>query len=239
MNDYIGHRLINRDFPTGGSNGKIQTIPMVFDVDDQTQTSISQARSSFAEAAAGEALGYLHYSRYGKEGIKRQKCSPDGWVQMVMQLAWGLTFPSTPVTGTYEAAMTRRFALGRTETVRICSAACKAFVLAMLPDSGVDDTSKRQLFMEALKEHGKDMKDASMAQGIDRHLFGLKMLAAEGGENVELFKDELANRSATWQMSTSSIYSKYFRSYGWGQVVPDGLGMSWKYLPEKRNLRQF
>lgn len=173
-------------------------------------------------------MGYLHYARYGKEGIKKQKASPDGWVQMVMQLAHALTFPSNPVVGTYEAAMTRRFNLGRTETVRIASPQTKAFTMAMLPNSTVKDSKrKRELFLEALKQHGKDMKDASNAMGCDRHLFGLKMLASQDESmsgKVELFKDELLARSGTWQMSTSAIYSKSFRAYGWGQVVPDGFG---------------
>ena len=225
MNDYLGQRLLSRDFPGQGSEAQVPATLLTFDVDDRTHSSITEARSAYLQAVSEQAMGYLHYSRYGKEGIKKQKCSPDGWVQMVMQLAYGLTFPDSPVTGTYEAAMTRKFALGRTETVRICSPASKAFVLAMLPGSGVSDTTKRHLFLEALKQHGKDMRDASNAQGVDRHLFGLKMLAAESGEKVELFEDELAKRSGTWRMSTSLIHSNAFRCYGWGQVVPDGFGV--------------
>jgi carnitine O-acetyltransferase len=231
VNDYIGHRLSKRDFPKGGSDNQLSPTYLPFESDANTRASVSEATSSYSKAVSEQALDYLHYARYGKEGIKAQKCSPDGWVQMVMQLAYGLTFPEEPVTGTYEAAMTRKFALGRTETVRVCSAASKAFVLAMLDKSGkVSDQEKRKLFMDALAQHGKDMKDASNAQGIDRHIFGLKMINAEypdileGTGKVELFDDDRFRRSGTWKLSTSLIYSKYFRGYGWGQVVPDGFG---------------
>lgn len=230
MNDYIGYRLSRRQFPTGGASGKIDASPLTFEIDDKLGAFISEAKSAHQQAVADEAMSYLHYPRYGKEGIKKQKCSPDGWVQMTMQLAYALTFPENPVTGTYEAAMTRKFALGRTETVRVCSEASKAFVLGMV-DQQKGDKEKCQLFMDALAQHGRDMKEASAAQGVDRHLFGLKMINAEdssitGGKGVDLFADPLFQRSGTWQLSTSLIYSKYFRGYGWGQVVPDGFGAS-------------
>lgn len=228
VNDYIGQRLSKRDVTTSGSADSIDVEHLAIQTDKRITDAINKARSDYQQATGQQSMGYLHYPRYGKEGIKAQKCSPDGWVQMVMQLAYALTFPEEPCTATYEAAMTRRYALGRTETVRVCSPASKAFVLAMRPDSGKNDSEKRALFMEALQQHGKDMKDASNAMGCDRHLFGMKMIAAEQslGEQVPLFQNDLLKRSGTWRLSTSLIYSKYFRGYGWGQVSADGFGAS-------------
>lgn len=229
MNHYLGDRLSRRDISTDGASGTVKAEKLAFAVDEATRSSIQQAKSEYAAAVDGQDLGYLYYARYGKNGIKAAKSSPDGWVQMVMQLAYALTYPEAPITGTYEAAMTRRYALGRTETVRVCSPASKAFVLASLPGSDASDTEKRRLFLEALKQHGADMKDASNAMGCDRHIFGLKMINAELGEgeketDVGLFDDGLLKRSGTWQLSTSAITSKHFVAYGWGQVVPDGFG---------------
>ena len=73
--------------------------------------------------------------------------------------------------GTYEAAQVRRYQLGRTETVRICTNATVAFTKAML-DSAKSNQERKALFQEAIKGHGQDMKMASAAMGIDRHLFG-------------------------------------------------------------------
>jgi carnitine O-acetyltransferase len=39
-------------------------------------------------------------------------------------------------------------------------------------DESVDVKKRKELFKEALDAHGRDMKDASAAQGIDRHILG-------------------------------------------------------------------
>ena len=71
------------------------------------------------------------------------------------------------------------------------------------------------------------MKLASAGMGIDRHFFGLKMLAAapDGQEFSDaerkevmkgdgLFADPLVKASGTWKMSTSQIYIENAPSYG-------------------------
>lgn len=70
----------------------------------------------------------LHYHAYGSDFMKKAKVSPDGWMQMVYQLAYyrhyGKPCP------TYESASTRKFLTGRTETVRSCSVESVAFTKA-------------------------------------------------------------------------------------------------------------
>ena len=56
--------------------------------------------------------------------------SPDGYIQMAMQLAWYRT--RGEFTATYETALTRLFDHGRTETVRTLSTDSRAWVLAMV-----------------------------------------------------------------------------------------------------------
>lgn len=141
-------------------------------------------------------------------------------------------------TATYEAAQTRRFQLGRTETVRILTPEALAFVTAVLSptsSSSPPPPSKLlDLFRAALAAHGSDMRLASAGMGIDRHLFGLKVLAAEledEGEKREvlgmeegLLSDEVVKESGTWRMSTSQIYIRRAPSYGYvGLPVPSFL----------------
>jgi carnitine O-acetyltransferase len=80
-----------------------------------------------------------HYDKYGKNVIKKYKCSPDAWAQMVKQLAYGKMHGGKPAV-TYESAQTRKFALGRTEVIRSASKESKAFVEAMLGDASVSPT---------------------------------------------------------------------------------------------------
>jgi hypothetical protein len=70
----------------------------------------------------------LHYHEYGSSFMKQAKVSPDGWLQMVYQLAYYRHYgKSCP---TYESASTRKFIAGRTETVRSCSVETVAFTKA-------------------------------------------------------------------------------------------------------------
>ena len=39
------------------------------------------------------------------------------------------------------------------------------------------------------------------------------------GESVpEMFEDPVVKRSSHWVLSTSALYSKHLREYGWGEV---------------------
>jgi hypothetical protein len=77
----------------------------------------------------------VHFEKYGKDVIKKHKVSPDAWVQMVKQLAYGKMTGGKPAV-TYESAQTRKFRLGRTEVIRSASNQSKAFVDAMLDPNG-------------------------------------------------------------------------------------------------------
>jgi len=149
------------------------------------------------------------------------KTSPDGWVQMMFQLAYFLTFNKH--CGTYEAAQVRRFAYGRTETVRTSTVASGTFARAMV-DPKVTNEERAKLFRSAVAQQGNDVRSASAAQGVDRHLFGLRHLLKEG-EKSEFLTDQLLSRSGTWNMSTSQVYIRHAPSYGWGPVTLEGFGL--------------
>jgi len=76
----------------------------------------------------------VQFDHYGKDLIKKHKVSPDAWVQMVKQLAYGKMNNGRPAV-TYESAQTRKFRLGRTEVIRVASRESKAFVESMLDQS--------------------------------------------------------------------------------------------------------
>ena len=48
--------------------------------------------------------------------------------------------------------------------------------------------------------------------GIDRHLLGLRLIAAEQGvEEPGLYKDPAYSRISTWRLSTSQLTSPHFQ----------------------------
>lgn len=236
MNSFITAELLAGKAPDS-SDDRSDQVPeataLPFELDSDANETIEKGLSEFQKHVEPYRIHYVSYARYGKEGIKQCGFSPDGWVQMVMQLAYYLTHGES--CATYEAAQVRKYQLGRTETVRVCTNETVAFVRSMT-DASVSDDDKRARFAAAVKKHGQDMKNASNAHGIDRHLYGLrKVLRPSSGDDERrpaLFDDALFTRSATWQMSTSQIYIRDAPSYGWGPVVPGGYGFPYMIHPE-------
>ncbi|KAH7890779.1 acyltransferase ChoActase/COT/CPT [Phlebopus sp. FC_14] len=206
-------------------------VPLDFDLTPipAIHESISSAVTRAEALARSQSLSFLH-TPYGKRAIKAFGVGPDGWAQVVIQIAYarlarGGKVPQWPV-GTYEAATTRRFYKGRTETIRVVSDEVVRFVKAML-DGAATREEKLVLFKRAVKKHGQLAREAGMAEGVDRHMLGLKVVGGASQPLPALFTDPLYTRSSHWNLSTSAIFSKHFTVYGWGEVVPDGFGVAY------------
>lgn len=68
---------------------------------------------------------------------------------------------------------------------------------------------------------------AADGQGVDRHMFGLRKLLRNGEEMPEVFKDPAFSKTSSWTLSTSQLGSDYLDGWGYGEVVPDGWGLSY------------
>ncbi|KAG1907808.1 acyltransferase ChoActase/COT/CPT [Suillus fuscotomentosus] len=196
--------------------------PLDFVVDDTTRTAIDKASKAAYELADSQSMSY-HLTSYGKAAIKAFRVSPDSWAQMIIQLAYARLLPEG---GTYEAATTRRYWKGRTETIRVVTSQSDAFVSAM-DDPRVSCEDRKQLFDAAGKAHIALAKAAGSGEGVDRHMLGMKMCLREGEPVPELYNDPLYKRSGNWVLSTSAVFSDHFPQYGWGEVVPEGFGVAY------------
>lgn len=195
-----------------------------FDVTPDLQKDIEAAQQHFARQIGAHELRVQAYQGYGKGLIKKFKCSPDAYVQMIIQLAYHKFYGKNRPT--YESAATRRFQQGRTETCRSVSDESVAFCNAMA-DPNTTPEHAQQLLRAALNAHVKYIADASDGRGVDRHLFGLKKCLKEGEELPALYKDPAYAYSSTWYISTSQLSSEYFNGYGWSEVVEDGWGIAY------------
>ncbi|KAL0154724.1 hypothetical protein M9458_048987, partial [Cirrhinus mrigala] len=84
-----------------------------------------------AKALADDVdMHIIPFSEFGKGLIKKCKTSPDGFIQIALQLAHFRDKGKFCLT--YEASMTRLFREGRTETVRSCTTQTCDFVHAMM-----------------------------------------------------------------------------------------------------------
>ncbi|PTD12093.1 Carnitine O-acetyltransferase, mitochondrial [Fusarium culmorum] len=195
-----------------------------FEITQEVQSEIDRATKDFNDVISKHQLAVQAYQGYGKGLIKKFKCSPDAYVQMIIQLAYFKMYgKSRP---TYESAATRRFQLGRTETCRTVSDDSTAWVKAMA-DSSVDDKTRVELFRKAINAHIEYITAASDGKGVDRHLFGLKKLLEAGQEVPAIYKDPAFAYSSSWHLSTSQLSSEFFNGYGWSQVIDAGFGIAY------------
>ncbi|KAG1147892.1 hypothetical protein G6F37_003664 [Rhizopus arrhizus] len=235
LNEYICDGLAKNKIVHGSSEIRSnlpQPQELQFNVNDQTLKDIASAESNFDRLIGKHELTVLNYQAYGKDLIKKYKCSPDGYAQMVIQLAYYKMFGTSRPT--YESAQTRKYQRGRTETARTVTVDSVAFVKAM-EDPHVPTTEKIAAFRKAMKAQGAYMADAVNGHGVDRHLFGLKNSLKENEEKPDIFTDPAYAYSSHWYLSTSQLSSEHFDGYGWGQVVNDGFGVA--YMVKKHGLQ--
>ncbi len=223
LNALIVHNKLDFDNPTIRSDLPDPT-PLNFETSAAVLEDLANAQSQFRQVIAQHDLRVQAYQGYGKGLIKKFKCSPDAYVQMVIQLAYHKMYGKNRPT--YESAATRKYALGRTETTRTVSNESVAFCNAM-DDPTVSREECERLLRDAIKAHVQYTQDASDGYGVDRHLFGLKMSLKAGEELPELFKDPAFTYSSTWYISSSQLSSEYFNGYGWSQVVDQGWGIAY------------
>jgi carnitine O-acetyltransferase len=199
--------------------------PLDFDLTSipEIHEAISKSQQSVQDLASSKSLSFLK-TNYGKAVIKGFGVGPDGWVQMVIQLAYARLaerfggenegvrpWPAS----TYEAATLRRFYKGRLATIMMMSAECVAFVQAMLGKSATRD-EKAQLLRDAVKKHQQLAQGASMGETVDEHMLGLHLCLSSSMPLPAMFTDSLYARSSNWMLYTSSLSSKHLGLFGWG-----------------------
>ena len=147
--------------------------PLDFIVDETTRSAIDRASKAAYELADSQAMSY-HLTPYGKAAVKAFGVSPDSWAQMIIQLAYARLLRAKGLKregGTYEAATTRKYWKGRTETIRVVTSQSDAFVRAM-DDPHVSREERKKLFDAAAKTHIVLAKAAGAGEGVDRHMLG-------------------------------------------------------------------
>lgn len=193
------------------------------------------AKSNFEKLISSHEMQVQSFQGYGSNAIKKMGYSPDAYVQIAMQLATYRLWKEQG--GTYEATQVRPFLHGRTETTRTVSPASEAFVkkMGLRPKRDELDSSIRKeklaLLQEAVSSHAKYIGNAAKAMGVDRHFLGLALSVKDGETSPPLFSHPLYTRSKTWRVSTSHLTHPRFDSWGYGEVVPNGVGLAYSIHP--------
>ncbi|XP_059929732.1 choline O-acetyltransferase [Gadus macrocephalus] len=162
------------------------------------------------------------FHEYGKEFIKKQKMSPDAYIQVALQLAYYKCHGR--LVSTYESASIRRFQEGRVENIRSATAEALGFVRAMA-DLKSSDTEKMERLRAAINAQTKYTVLAITGKAIDNHLLGLREIAQDLKlEKPEIFKDTAFLISNQFILSTSQVPTTVDMFCCYGPVVPDGYG---------------
>ncbi|CEJ80269.1 Putative Carnitine acetyl transferase [[Torrubiella] hemipterigena] len=227
LNDYINDLIFNNKIDLSATSVR-SNLPepqvVKFDVTPDVQKEIDRAITDFRTVIGQHQLAVQAFQGYGKGLIKKFKCSPDAYVQMIIQLAYFKMYGKNRPT--YESAAVRRFQLGRTETCRTVSEDSTAWCKSM-SDASVDDKTRIELFHTAIKSHIEYISSASDGKGVDRHLFGLKKLLQPGEEVPAIYQDPAFGYSSSWYISSSQLSSEFFNGYGWSQVIDGGFGIAY------------
>ncbi|KMQ49014.1 hypothetical protein HL42_0021 [Trichophyton rubrum] len=227
LNDYVSQLIFSNalDYSNPSIRSNLpEPQPINFELNPAILEDISTATRDFEALINKHELRVQAFQAYGKGLIKKFKCSPDAYVQMLIQLAYFKMYGKNRPT--YESASTRKYKLGRTETTRSVSDDSVAFCKAQA-DPSVSREELVKLFRAAVAAHSKYTAEASVGKGVDRHLFGLKKLIRDGEEVPSLFKDPTYAYSGSWFLSTSQLSSEYFNGYGWSQVIDEGFGIAY------------
>mmetsp|Transcript_11984 Transcript_11984/g.19507 ORF Transcript_11984/g.19507 Transcript_11984/m.19507 type:complete len:633 (-) Transcript_11984:1471-3369(-) len=203
-----------------------------FALSKSAKDAIATAGRVFDDIISTKELKVLMFHGYGKEQIKKFGMSPDAYAQMVIQLAYYKTFGV--FRGTYESTQTRSFLHGRTEVTRSVSTASVEFCQAMTSGKALAKECHEKL-LAATKAHSAFTSKAANGMGCDRHLLGLKLMLKKGERIPELYSDIGYSRSGTWAISTSGLVGELMDGWGFGEVVPHGVGIG--YSVQNNRLR--
>uniref|UniRef100_A0A8C9XEA7 Choline O-acetyltransferase n=1 Tax=Sander lucioperca TaxID=283035 RepID=A0A8C9XEA7_SANLU len=182
-------------------------------------------------AASGDRLKRLvdnldmdvfKFNVYGKEFIKKQRMSPDAFIQVALQLAFYKRLVST-----YESASIRRFQDGRVDNIRSATRECPVFTFLSLNYFSLlqQDLEKNRRLREAINAQTSYTIAAITGMAIDNHLLGLLRIAKElNMEKPEIFCDETYLASNQFILSTSQVPTTVEMFCCYGPVVPNGYG---------------
>ncbi|KAM9323769.1 choline O-acetyltransferase [Gastrophryne carolinensis] len=172
------------------------------------------------------------FKKYGKEFIKKQRMSPDAFIQLSLQLAFYRCHKK--LVPTYESASIRRFRMGRVDNIRSSTKEALAFVKAMVDQKDtVPDSEKIEYFRNAIAAQTNYTILAITGMAIDNHLLALRELAREHCmELPEIFTDEMYLTSNQFVLSTSQVPTTMEMFCCYGPVVPNGYGACYNPQPE-------
>lgn len=179
---------------------------------------LERARARLAAHIASMSVEVVESQLVGSAWAKRNGLSPDGLMQMSLQLAHHRLHGKA--VSTYESASTAAFKHGRTDVIRAATpeslALCEVFA-----DRASGAARRAGALRLAVGTHSRVTRDCLMGKGVDRHLFALRQLALElRGAPPAALADGTYATFCEIIISTSTLTSEALADGGFGPVGP-------------------
>ncbi|XP_050455190.1 carnitine O-acetyltransferase-like [Cataglyphis hispanica] len=203
-----------------------------FETNNVIENAIEKATDTVDKLSDDIDMECFTFDKFGTDAIKAIKLSPDSFIQIAMQVTF-YNLQREPQAH-YESAALRRFINARTECIRSTCTESVEFAKMLCYDSDCKTKAqKKEMMIKAINAHKEIAGQAAIGQGVDRHLFGLKMIAqSERMELPELYKDIGYTKSTCFNLTSSQVpyTSASFMCYG--PVVPDGYACCYNPRPK-------
>lgn len=214
-----------------------QVRKLGFTFDECTKVAISAAKNRYIADASRVNIAGRRYTLMSKEYLKNKMVSPDGVMQLAIQIGHRRMYRHPVVT--LENSSTTAFKRGRTETVRSCTVESQA-AAKFFSENGLNNVTNLQeasrLIRASCRKHNQLKSEAAQGLGYDRHMLALKNLALRQGlKTANIFEDKiykLMMHDVLWAgtLGTESIvYTGLF------PLVAEGIVIS--YVCRKDHLR--
>jgi hypothetical protein len=213
---------------------------------NKTPAVIEAIRAAEEEVGAmiRDSDAVVHRARgLGRPVWKQAQLSPDAAVQMAMQLAYRRLSGMDEPVATYETIGMSGWLKGRTEACRVVSEDSERFVKNALAGwlttrAENDRKEAERLLRAACDAHLKYIAEGQKGEGIDRHMFALRLQSKDGSQPKVFTNPAFAKSGGTGGFVLSSSNNSYVSRPLWGglfgTVMPNGYGVC--YIPQNDEL---
>ncbi|XP_023221857.1 choline O-acetyltransferase-like [Centruroides sculpturatus] len=224
--------FVRKDQPKRSSDDLLRVKRLIWDLNKPLEKEIRNASAVTDALIDTLELTVFIFDYYGKNFPRKQKISPDVFIQLCLQLTYYRMHGK--MTATYESAALRKFRFGRIDNIRASSQEALDFSKSML-DPSLSQAEKLDKFRRAVKKQTEMLLYTINGEGPDNHLLCLKEMAAlHGLPEPALYQTDYYKEFLDFRLATSQVPTTYNITVGYGPVVPDGYGCS--YNPQEYSI---
>ncbi|KAE9553994.1 hypothetical protein FO519_002811 [Halicephalobus sp. NKZ332] len=202
-----------------------------FDLEAADKDAIDAAAEKLNRSVQDLEIRFFSFEGFGKDVPKKAKLSPDSFIQLAFQATFYKLHGVFPPT--YETATLRKFDEGRTDTIRLPNKASAAFTKAFVEqNTHISPKDMQNLLKNAVEAHKDYSVRCMLGSGMDRHLLGLRLIAAENGLEIpDIFKTDAYRKMMHFRVSTSQVPTRLVIPMGFGPSAADCYGIC--YNPQE------